>query len=65
MQPPEYFREKADEARARASEMTTEDARRTLATVAIQYDHLAAIAEREESRETTVSWTWAFPSRPS
>ena len=28
MQPPEYFREKADEARARASEMTTEDARR-------------------------------------
>ena len=57
MQPPEYFREKADETRAKASEMTTEDAQRLLTTVAKQYDNLAALAEREEARKTTVSWT--------
>lgn len=47
-----------------ASEMTTHDAQATLLTIAGQYDHLAAIAEREESR--SVAWsTQAFLSRPA
>jgi hypothetical protein len=54
MQPPEYFREKAEETRARASEMTTEHAQRILTVVAKQYDRLAEVAEREESRKPTV-----------
>lgn len=42
----EYWRDRAEEARAQASEMRDPDARRTLVEIAQNYDQLAEQAER-------------------
>ena len=50
MRSSEYWRDKADEARAMASEMTTSDGQETLLAIAKQYDGLVRLAEKEEQR---------------
>ena len=55
----------AEEARSMAGEMITHDAQATLLTIAEQYDHLAALADREEGRSVSASPTRAFRSRPA
>jgi hypothetical protein len=42
----DYWRGRAEEARAQASEMRTPEARRTLLSIAENYDQLAEQAER-------------------
>ena len=42
----DYWRERADEARAQADQMHTESARKTLYEIAANYDQLAEQAER-------------------
>lgn len=42
----EYWRERADEARAQAKQMRSPDARRTLLDIADNYEQLAQQAER-------------------
>lgn len=50
MRSSKYWRDKADEARAMASEMTTSDAQTTLLSIAQHYEELARLAEKEEKR---------------
>jgi len=43
---PAYWRERAEEARAKAAEMRDRDARQAMLDIANSYDHLAKMAER-------------------
>ena len=67
MRPPKYWREKAEEARNMASEMTSEASQETLLAIAEQYEDLARLAEQDQAyeRRRSGSWASAFLSRPS
>ena len=47
---PEYWRDLAEEARAIAAGLTTEENRQQMLTIAENYDRLAEQAEREQQR---------------
>ena len=49
--PASYWRDRADEARARLDEMVTEDGRRWMREIAPLYDKLAVAAEKREAEE--------------
>jgi hypothetical protein len=66
MRPPEYWRDKAEEARNMAGEMTNEDSQQTLLGIAQQYEDLARLAEQEQQRERRLGlWPSASPWRSS
>ena len=49
---PKHWRDKADEARAKARELSDREARETMICVAEGYDRLAKAAEERNSSET-------------
>ena len=51
--PPSFWRDKADEARAHAENMVSEDGKRSMLQIAVLYDGLAAssAAQREAKRK--------------
>jgi hypothetical protein len=49
--PASYWRDRADEARARLEEMVTEDGRRWMREIARLYDKLSAAAAKREAEE--------------
>jgi hypothetical protein len=59
---PKHWRDKADEARAKAEDMVDVEARQTMERVAEEYEELADRAERQ-LRETASTQTYVF--RPS
>jgi hypothetical protein len=65
MRSPEYFRDKAAEARVRASQMRTSEAREVMLQIAAQYDNLLRLAEQEEGRTARQFSAWASLSLTS
>lgn len=66
MRPPAYWRDKADEALAMASEMTSDESRQTLLSIAEQYENLVYLAEQNqayERRRISRSWALSFALR--
>ena len=56
---PNHWREKAEEARAKAEDMADADARETMEHVAEEYDELADRAERQR-RESGAAAAYSF-----